>query len=102
MLSQVARIELADDGVTVSVVYPSVTATEFHDRLRAGRLAPGARNIPRDPPELVAEAISFAITSGEAHVLVADPPKPIVPGDGGAWSALLARQGPPAAPAGAP
>lgn len=102
MLSQVARIELADDGVSVSIVYPSVTATEFHDRLRAGRLAPGARNIPRDPPELVAEAISFAITTGEAHVLVADPPKPIVPGDGGAWSALLARQGPPAAPAGAP
>ena len=94
MVSQVGRLELAAFGVTVSVVYPSVTATEFHDRLRAGQITPGARNIPRDPPELVAEAIAFAISSGEAHVLVADPPRAIVPGDGDAWSALLARQVP--------
>jgi NADP-dependent 3-hydroxy acid dehydrogenase YdfG len=32
MLSQVGRLELADAGVMVSVVYPSVTATEFHER----------------------------------------------------------------------
>ena len=98
MLSQVARVELEASGVAVSVVYPSVTATEFHDRLRAGRLATGARNIPRDPPSLVGEAIAFAIETGEAHVLVADPPRAIVPGDNEAFSALLARQGP-AAPA---
>jgi len=91
MLSQVARQELAAAGVTVSVVYPSITATEFHDRLRAGRVAPGARNMPRDPPELVGEAIAFAIGTGEAHVLVAEPPKPIVPGDAESWNALLAR-----------
>ena len=102
MVSQVARLELAPAGVIVSVVYPSITATEFHDRLRAGRVAPAARNIPRDPPELVGEAIAFAISTGEAHVLVAEPPKPIVPGDGETWSALLARQGPPAATAGTP
>jgi NADP-dependent 3-hydroxy acid dehydrogenase YdfG len=94
MISQVARLELADAGVAVSVVYPSVTATEFHDRLRAGHLAPAARNMPRDPPGLVADAVAFAISSGDAHVLVADPPRPIVPGDGDAWSALLARQAP--------
>jgi NADP-dependent 3-hydroxy acid dehydrogenase YdfG len=97
MLSQVGRIELAGIGVTVSVVYPSVTATEFHDRLRAGRLASGARAIPRDPPELVGEAIAFAISTGEAHVLVADPPRSFVPGDDEGWGALLARQGPEAA-----
>jgi short-subunit dehydrogenase len=94
MISQVARLELAAAGVTVSVVYPSITATEFHDKLRAGRVAPGARNIPRDPPELVGETIAFAIGTGEAHVLVAEPPKPIVPGDSEGWGALLARQGP--------
>jgi short-subunit dehydrogenase len=93
MLSQVARLELAGAGVVVSVVYPSVTATEFHERLRAGHLVAGARRIQPDPPELAAAAIAFAITSGEAHVLVADPPRPIVPGDGEDWGALLARQG---------
>lgn len=92
MLSQVARIEMAGAGVAVSVVYPSVTATEFHERLRAGRLLRGARGIPADPPELAAEAIVFAIRTGEPHVLVADPPRPIIPGDSEGWGALLARQ----------
>ncbi len=92
MLSQVGRLELADAGVAVSVVYPSVTATEFHQRLRAGHLVAGAHRIRPDPPELVAAAIAFAVTTGEAHVLVADPPRPIVPGDTEGWGALLARQ----------
>src|ERR1035441_7838941 len=78
MLSQIGRIEFADAGVTVSVVYPSVTATEFHSRLRAGHLVSGARRITPDPPELVGQAIAFALRSGEAHVLVRDPPLPIV------------------------
>jgi NADP-dependent 3-hydroxy acid dehydrogenase YdfG len=94
MLSQVARLELAAAGVTVSVVYPSITTTEFHERLRAGHLSSGARHIPPDPPELAATAIVFAIRTGEAHVLVADPPRPIVPGDNEGWGALLARQAP--------
>lgn len=94
MLSQVGRIEFADAGVSVSVVYPSVTATEFHQKLRAGGLLSGGRRIAPDPPELVAEAIVFAIRGGEAHVLVADPPRPIVPGDSDGWGALLARQAP--------
>ncbi|MGD0452994.1 MAG: SDR family oxidoreductase [Solirubrobacteraceae bacterium] len=94
MLSQVARLELADAGVSVSVVYPSVTATEFHQKLRAGQLISGARRIAPDPPELVGEAIAFAIGSGEPHVLVADPPRPIIPGDSDGWGALLARQAP--------
>lgn len=98
MLSQVARLELAGAGVRVSVVYPSVTVTEFHQRLRAGSVLSGARGITPDPPELVGEAIAFAIRSGEAHVLVADPPRPIAPGDSEGWGALLARQ----APAGLP
>jgi NAD(P)-dependent dehydrogenase (short-subunit alcohol dehydrogenase family) len=95
LLSQVARLELAGTGVNVSVVYPSVTATEFHQKLRAGHLAPGARHIVPDPPELVARAIVMAVRTGEAHVLVAEPPQAIVPGEG--RGALLARPGPPVA-----
>ncbi|MGD0880006.1 MAG: SDR family oxidoreductase [Acidimicrobiales bacterium] len=94
MLSQVARLELGGAGVTVSVVYPSVTATEFHQHLRAGHLATGARSISPDPPELVSRAIVMAIETGEAHVLVADPPRAIVPGNEDDWGALLARQAP--------
>lgn len=94
MLSQIGRVEFADAGVIVSVVYPSVTATEFHKKLRAGRLITAGRRITPDPPELVAEAIAFAIRRGEAHVQVDDPPRPIVPGDSEGWGALLARQAP--------
>jgi short-subunit dehydrogenase len=82
MLSEVSRLELADKGVSVSVVYPAVTDTEFHQSLRAGHMVSGPWSVQKDPPELVARAIEFAITSGEAHVLVRDPPTPIVPGEG--------------------
>jgi len=94
MISQVARVEFGDSGVSVSVVYPSVTATEFHDHLRAGHLVPGARRIPADPPARVAEAVVFAARTGEAHVLVGVPPTPIAPGGEEGWGALLARQSP--------
>ena len=98
MLSQVGRLEMGGAGVTVSVVYPSVTATEFHQRLRAGTFRGGGHSIPADPPELAGEAIAYALRTGEAHVLVADPPRAIVPGDSEGWGALLARQGPGSAP----
>jgi NADP-dependent 3-hydroxy acid dehydrogenase YdfG len=79
MVSDVARLELAGGGVRVSVVYPSITATEFHERLRAGTLAPGARSITPDPPELAARAIVFAVETGTAHVAVGDPPRALEP-----------------------
>jgi short-subunit dehydrogenase len=92
MLSQVGRVEFAPAGIAVSVVYPSVTATEFHQRLRAGHLVTGGRSITPDAPELVARAVAMAISTGEPHILVADPPKAIVPGNSEGWGALLARQ----------
>jgi hypothetical protein len=36
----------------------------------------------------------MAITTGKPHILVADPPKAIVPGGSEGWGALLARQAP--------
>jgi short-subunit dehydrogenase len=95
LLSQIGQIEFADSLVAVSVVYPSVTATEFHQSLRAGHFAGGPRRFPADPPELVATAIAFAIESGEAHLMVGDPPRPIVPGSDDPWAGGLAWPMPP-------
>jgi NADP-dependent 3-hydroxy acid dehydrogenase YdfG len=99
VITQVAHLELAPSGIALSVVYPSVTATEFHDHLRAGHLAQAAMGMTPDPPELVAQAIAFAISTGEEHVLVADPPRGFAPGDSEGWGSLLARQSPAGPPA---
>ncbi|MGD0448099.1 MAG: SDR family oxidoreductase [Candidatus Dormibacteria bacterium] len=91
LLSQIGRIEFADSLVAVSVVYPGVTATEFHHSLRAGHISGAPRSFPADPPELVAATIAFAIQSGEAHLMVGDPPRPVVPGSDDPWAGGLAR-----------
>ncbi len=78
-LSETGRLELADKGVNLSVVYPSGTDTEFYSVLRAGHAPAGGGTMGRDRPELVAQAIVFAIRTGEAHVLVNDPPQAIDP-----------------------
>jgi short-subunit dehydrogenase len=70
MLTLVAREELAPDGIVVSVVYPSVTATEFHDVLRAGNMRLGAGGHTPHSPEYVAKAIVRALHTGEAEVVV--------------------------------
>jgi NADP-dependent 3-hydroxy acid dehydrogenase YdfG len=70
MLSQVARAEFAPDNIAVSLVYPSVTATEFHDVLRAGQLAGGGRFTPHSA-EQVAEAILRAVQTGEPEIVLA-------------------------------
>ena len=70
MLSRTARAELADDGIAVSVVYPFVTATEFHDTLRAGEGPRGRPGFEPHPPELVAEAIVRLIASGEEEAVL--------------------------------
>jgi short-subunit dehydrogenase len=71
-LSATARVEWAGDGIVVSTVYPGVTATEFHQSLRAGSFR-GGRVEPR-PPEQVADAILGAIRTGEAEVVPGQPP----------------------------
>jgi len=73
MLSDVARAELAADGIVVSVVYPSVTATEFHSALRAGARVDGwgSGRIEPHSAEAVAQAIIGVIRSGDPEVVLA-------------------------------
>ena len=71
MLSQVARRELAPDGIVVSIVYPSVTATEFHQSLAAGARVDGnSWAVRADSAESVAEAIVGVIGSGEEEIML--------------------------------
>ena len=75
MLSAVARREFAEYGVTVSTVFPGLTATDFHDVLRAGNERHAGLGGAGDPPEQVAAAILDLVESGaeEAHL---QPPPP--------------------------
>lgn len=91
MIAQIGRLEWSASGVTVSTVYPTVTATEFFDKLRAGQRANRSGESRTDSPELVASSIAFAILSGEAHVLVGDPPRSLKSGDRETFGALLAE-----------
>lgn len=64
-VTQTARVELADDGIAVSEVYPTLTATNFGaNRLGGG---PEADYSAGDPPELVAGLIVRAIEDGGAQ-----------------------------------
>lgn len=74
MLSLVAREELASDGIVVSLVYPWVTATEFHQSLRAGQVL-GAGHLTPHSREHVARAIVRAIRCGEAEVVLTPGPE---------------------------
>jgi hypothetical protein len=51
----------------------------------------GGRRFTADPPELVAAVITLAIETGEAHVMVGPPPRPIAPGGDDPWSSGPAR-----------
>jgi short-subunit dehydrogenase len=71
MISQVARRELAPDGIVVSIVYPSVTATEFHQSLAAGaRVGGNSWAVRAHSAESVAEAIVGVIESGEEEIML--------------------------------
>jgi NADP-dependent 3-hydroxy acid dehydrogenase YdfG len=71
MLSSVARLELADAGIVVSLVHPFVTATEFYGAVKSG--ADGAMAQEADMvsfahrPELVADMILDLIRTGAAQ-----------------------------------
>jgi short-subunit dehydrogenase len=67
MLTQVARKELAADGISVSLVVPSITATEF----AGGRVRPGQElgaGMMAHTAEYVAAVILRALRTGEETI----------------------------------
>lgn len=72
MLSQVARLELADAGIIVSLMHPSITATEFYGSVKSGLQSARAQEAETvsfaHPPELVAQRIVDLIRNGDAKV----------------------------------
>ena len=68
-LSDVARVELAEAGISVSTIYPFITDTEFYEAVKDGQDAAKAdiRNAgsAAHPPERVAEKILGLIRTGE-------------------------------------
>lgn len=73
-----AREELKEDNITVSVVYPYITLTNFDKNMVEGGMEFSQeegenRNLPAfDPPEHVAEIILNGIKSGEAEIFAHD------------------------------
>jgi len=72
MLSGVARLELADAGITVSAVYPFMTVSEFYQSVKSGQdvaIAQAQQSAAiAHTPQRVAETILTVIQSGEAQV----------------------------------
>lgn len=68
--TQTARVELAGDGIVVSEVYPTLTATNFgRNRIGTG---PDADYTAGDSPEFVAGLIAQAIEEGGAQYFAND------------------------------
>jgi NADP-dependent 3-hydroxy acid dehydrogenase YdfG len=67
-LSAIARVEVADDGIAVSVMYPSITETEFVGTVRGSvedaLQMEAASGLKPQSPEAVADAILDLIKSG--------------------------------------
>ncbi len=70
-ISLTAREELKKDNITVSVVYPYVTLTDFEKNTVKNDVPEWAGELPHPPdtPEFVAGKILEAIRSGDAEVL---------------------------------
>jgi short-subunit dehydrogenase len=71
MLTLTARAELAADGITVSLVYPGLTATDFRQRAIQSKVQfqrPAFPMPAADPPEKVAAKILEAVETGVAEI----------------------------------
>lgn len=68
-LSEIARVELEEEGIVVSTILPFATDTEFTASIRAGAEEAEALTaslpIESDSPEVVADAILDLIRSGD-------------------------------------
>jgi NAD(P)-dependent dehydrogenase (short-subunit alcohol dehydrogenase family) len=74
MLTEIARKELSGDGIAVSLVVPSITATEFAGGrfLRGGPVPPGM--VPHSP-EYVGRIILRALRTGEPAIDIPHGPE---------------------------
>ncbi|MGW3651858.1 SDR family NAD(P)-dependent oxidoreductase [Streptomyces sp. NPDC000878] len=74
MLSAVARQELAADGIDVSLILPSVTATDFGDGIfrDSANVPPG---LVAHTPEYVARVILRALRTGEERIDIPHGPE---------------------------
>ncbi|GLY93801.1 SDR family oxidoreductase [Actinoplanes sp. NBRC 103695] len=73
-LSEVARMDLADDDIQVTLLLPSITATEFGDGMFLdGKPRPGGL-IPHSP-EYVAKFIVRALRTGEERIDIPHGPE---------------------------
>jgi short-subunit dehydrogenase len=82
-ISLVAREELKKDGITVGLVYPYVTETEFErNTVKHGvPAAEGKLPFPPDSAQFAAQKVVQAVETGEAEVLAHD------------WMKRMASQG---------
>ena len=75
-ISLTGREELSRDNIRVSVIYPTMTATDFEkNTMQSGPVMEweGRGNMPKiDPPELIAERIVEAIETGKAEIFAHD------------------------------
>ncbi|MGH8889905.1 MAG: SDR family NAD(P)-dependent oxidoreductase [Acidothermaceae bacterium] len=86
-LSDVARAELAGEGIVVSLVLPAIVDTAFHEVMRAGKIDVRAR--PKCSAEQVAAAVVEAIETGQPEIVVM--PEAPTAAAGGASAASVSR-----------
>ena len=64
------RQEVAGSGVSVSVIYPAVTATDLFTGLRLSQIPPAFRYITPMHPDKVARAVVSAVRRGKNRVIL--------------------------------
>jgi len=70
-LTDVARAELASDGITVSAIYPYLTESEFNENLHAGTPIVAPAEAPEHSADYVADELLDLIRSGEKQTILA-------------------------------
>jgi NADP-dependent 3-hydroxy acid dehydrogenase YdfG len=75
MLSEVARLELADDNIQVTLLLPSITATEFGGGMFADRTVARPGGMVPHSPEYVGRVILRALRTGEARIDIPHGPE---------------------------
>jgi NADP-dependent 3-hydroxy acid dehydrogenase YdfG len=74
-LSEVARLELAGEGIAVSLLLPSITATEFGGGMFLDRTAVRPGGMVPHSPEYVGRVVLRALRTGEARIDIPHGPE---------------------------